>query len=414
MQPLIALQAAVDYAGANGETLRRTGGGTAESRKAQRSSTSSKPKGPQLPPAWVVRRLLGLREVWGRGYTRMVPPEIVPIEHSFRLILNKSLMVAVELGIADQLEAGPRTAEELALIVGANPDALDRMLAFLVSAGLLGRSRDGKYKNNAVSNTLRKNHPRSPRDWVLFAGADWIWDAWNQLGHSVRTGESGMVKAHGTPFFDYVSSSNPAAGSAFTRALAFYSRLQGPILAAKYDFSAVNRLCDVGGGSGTLLVEVLKVHPNVNGVLFEVPEVLAAAKENLATQGLADRCEFVGGNFLESVPTGCDHYLLQFVLHDWSDDSCATILGNLKTAMRRDGKVLVIENVLEANGRDPWTLRASDLLMLVLTGSGRERTRDEFAALFQRTGFRLARDVTLPSLAHVFELVPVDPPAARR
>lgn len=336
----------------------------------------------------------------------MVPPEIVPLEHSFRLILNKSMMVAVELGITDQLEAGPRTAEELAAVVGANPDALNRMLAFLVSAGLLGRTRDGRYKNNAVSNTLRKTHPRSPRDWVLFAGADWMWDAWNQLGHSVRTGESGMVKAHGVPFFDYVNSSNSAAGTAFTRALAFFSRLQSPIVAAKYDFSAVNRLCDVGGGSGTLLAEVLTRHPNVNGVLFEVPEVLAAAKENLAAQGLGDRCEFVGGNFLESVPTGCDHYMLQFVLHDWGDDSCATILGNVKTAMPSNGKVLVIEAVLEEDGRDPWTLRASDLLMLVLTGSGRERTRDEFAALFQRTGFRMARDVTLPSLLHVFQLVP--------
>jgi len=344
----------------------------------------------------------------------MVPPEIVPLENSFRLILNKSMMVAVELGIADQLEEGPRTAEELASIVGANPDALDRLLAFLVSAGLLGRSTDGRYKNNAVSNTLRISHPRSPRDWILFAGADWVWDAWNQLGHSVRTGESGMVKAHGMPFFEYVSSSNPAAGTAFTRALAFYSRLQGPLVAAKYDFSAVNRLCDVGGGSGTLLAEVLKAHPNVNGVLFEDPAVLAAAKENLATQGLADRCEFVGGNFLESVPTGCDHYMLQLVLHDWSDDLCATILRNVKSAMPRDGKILVIVGVLEENGRDPWTLRASDLLMLVLTGSGRERTRDEFVALFQRTGFRLARDVTLPSLAHVFELVPVDQPPRGR
>ncbi|MDQ6720129.1 MAG: acetylserotonin O-methyltransferase [Candidatus Dormibacteraeota bacterium] len=314
-------------------------------------------------------------------------------------------MVAVELGIADQLEEGPRTAEELAVIVGANPDALDRMLAFLVSAGLLGRTRDGRYKNNAVSNTLRRSHPRSPRDWVLFAGANWLWDAWNQLGHSVRTGESGMVKAHGMSFFDYVGSGNPAAGTAFTRALACFSRLQSPIVATKYDFSAVNRLCDVGGGSGTLLAEVLKANPNVVGVLFEVPQVLAAGKETLATQGLTDRCEFIAGNFLESVPTGCDHYVLQFVLHDWNADSCAAILGNVKAAMPSNGRVLVIEAVLDGNGRDPWTLRASDLLMLVLTGSGRERTRDEFAALFERSGFRLARDVTLPSLLHVFELV---------
>jgi hypothetical protein len=336
----------------------------------------------------------------------MVPPEIVPLEHSFRLILNKALMLAVELGIADELEAGPRTADQLAAAVRADPDSLDRLLAFLVSAGLMGQTRDRRYKNNAVSNTLRKSHPGSPRDWVLFAGADWLWDAWNQLGHSVRTGESGMVKAHGMSYFDYVNSSNPAAGAAFTKALAFFSRLQSPIVASKYDFSGVGRLCDVGGGSGTLLAEVLKSHPQVSGVLLELPEVLASARENLAAQGLGDRCECVAGDFLKSVPSGCDHYMMQFVLHDWNDDLCCSILTNVKTAMPKDGKILVIEAVLEDDGSDPWTLRASDLLMLVLTGSGRERTREQFAALFQTAGLHLIRDVTLPSLLHVFELAP--------
>jgi hypothetical protein len=334
----------------------------------------------------------------------MIPAELVPLEDSFRLIVTKSLTVAVELGIADALEAGPKTADELPDIVGADPDALDRLLAFLVSVGLLGRTGHGRYKNNTVSNTLRLNHPRSARDWVLFAGADWMWDAWNQLGHSVRTGESGMVKAHGVPYFEYVNSTNRAAGESFTRALAFFARLQAPIIAAKYDFSPIKRLCDVGGGSGTLLAELLTTYPRLHGVLFELPEVLIDATQNLTDMGLGDRCDFMAGTFLESVPGGCDHYLLQFVLHDWSDDVCVTILGNVKAAMPNDGRILVIEAALEDDGRDAWTLRATDLLMLVLTGSGRERTRSDFTALFRRAGLRTVSDVTLLSLLHVFEL----------
>lgn len=361
----------------------------------------------RLPPPWLVRRLFRFRNALGAAHTGMVPPELVLLERSYGLIHSKALMLAAELGIADQLEQGPQTAEQLARVVDANPDALDRMLAFLVSAGLLGRARDGRYRNNAVSNRLRRNHPQSVRDWILFTGADWVWDIWNQLGHSIRTGESGTVKAHRVPFFEYVSHLNPDAGAAFTRALAFYSRLQGPIVAAKYDFSAARRLCDVGGGSGILLAEVLKRYPNVMGLLFEVPEMLPAARETMAAQGLADRCEFVGGDFFESVPGGCDHYMMQAVIHDWDDNSCAKILGNVKSAMPAGGKLLIIESVLEPDrGRDYWTLRATDLLMLVLTGSGRERTKEQFTAVFDAAGFRLAREATLPSLAHVFELTP--------
>ncbi|MEO6795735.1 MAG: methyltransferase [Candidatus Dormibacter sp.] len=335
----------------------------------------------------------------------MVPPELMLLERSFGLVHNKVLMLAAELGIADQLEQGPKTAEELAGIVGANPDALDRMLAFLVSAGLLGRSGDGRYRNNAASDRLRRNHPESVRDWILFSGADWVWDVWNQLGHSIRTGESGTVRAHKVPFFEYVGQANPAAGSVFTEALAFFSRFHGPIVAGKYDFSAARQLCDVGGGSGILLAEVLKRYPQVKGILFEMSQMLPEARDNMAAQGLAARCEFVGGDFFQSVPGGCDHYMMQVVLHDWDDDACVRILRNVRRAMPPGAKVLVIEAVLEPGSEpDNWMLRATDLLMLVLTGSGRERTKEQFATVFETAGLGLVRDVTLPSLSHIFEL----------
>jgi len=71
----------------------------------------------------------------------MVPPELVLLERSYGLIHSKALMLAAELGIADQLEQGPQTADQLARVVDANPDALDRMLAFLGLGRPIGSSQ---------------------------------------------------------------------------------------------------------------------------------------------------------------------------------------------------------------------------------------------------------------------------------
>ncbi len=138
---------------------------------------------------------MGFRNVVARAHAGMLPPQFRLLERSFGLIDSKALTVVAELGIADQLEHGPQTAEELARAVGANSDALDRLLAYMVAAGFLGRSGRGRYRNNAASNRLRRNHPQSVRDWIIFSGADWsgmcgtIWDtrfepvraAWSRL-----------------------------------------------------------------------------------------------------------------------------------------------------------------------------------------------------------------------------------------
>lgn len=150
---------------------------------------------------------------------------------------------------------------------------------------------------------------------------------------------------------------------------------------------------------------MLKLYPEVTGILFEMPQMLPAARENMAAEGLVARCEFVSGDFFESVPADCDHYMMQLVMHDWDDEACIRILRTVRRNMPAGARVLVVEAVLEPDSeQNNGQLRASDLLMLVLTGSGRERTKAQFAAVFEASGIHLSRDVTLPSLAHVFEL----------
>jgi hypothetical protein len=359
----------------------------------------------RAPPAWIVRPALAVRGAVGWAHAHMAPPFAVVVERTSAMIEGKALAVMAELQIPDHLHAGPRTSGELAGVVGADADALDRLLAFLVACGLLGRTKDGRYQNNATSDVVRADHPESVREWVRFIGAGWQWEIWNQLHHSVMTGESGTVAAHGKPYFDYVNHVNPAAGDTFNHALTQLGAIMAPLVVDGYDFSRAERVCDVGGGGGILLAEILQRHPAARGVLFELDALHDDARKTLGERGVAERCVLMAGDFFESVPEGCDLYILQAVVHDWDDESCVTILSNVRKAMPLGARLLVIESMLDADGREKDKLtRGFDLLMLVLTGSGRERTHAQFEALFARAGLRLERDITLPSLLHVLEV----------
>jgi hypothetical protein len=154
-----------------------------------------------------------------------------------------------------------------------------------------------------------------------------------------------------------------------------------------------------------MLAEILAVHRKVRAVLFDLPSVVAQAPVALSERGVLDRVEIVGGSFFDEVPAGCDTYMMQAIIHDWDDDSCVTILSNIRRAMASGARVLVIENVLadEPSSADQFA-RSFDLVMLVTSGLGRERTKAQFVSLFARAGFRIARDITLPSQFHVLEL----------
>jgi hypothetical protein len=170
-----------------------------------------------------------------------------------------------------------------------------------------------------------------------------------------------------------------------------------------HDFSTCRRVCDVGGGTGTLLSGILAANPGLRGVLFDLPSVVAKAPPVLEGAGVADRVEVVGGDFFAAVPDGCDRYVLQAIVHDWDDESVVKILGSIRAAMAPGARVLVLEQEMPRHAG--WHLvKAIDLEMLVDTGAGRERTRQELTAVFERAGLRLAKTRALPVLT-IFELV---------
>lgn len=356
----------------------------------------------RMPPPAAVSALLAVRDRLARLYRGIVPPSVRVLEGSFGLIETKALGAAAELGVADALADGPRTATELAEALPADTDALARLLRLLVSLGYFRRVRGERWANNAASEYLRRDHPDSLRDWARFMGADWTGSIWNELPATVRTGRSGTEMAFGLPFFELMED-RPEAGALFDAAMESSSRFTAPMFAAGFDFSDVRRVCDVGGGTGALLATVLAAHPHLTGVLFDLPRVVADAGPVLAPHGVADRVEVVGGDFFTEVPAGCDCYVMQSIVHDWDDDACVQILTATRDAMPAGARVLLLEAIMPTSDV-LHPARYADLMMLVLTARGRERTRSEYEQLAARAGLRVSRVVNVVT-RDVLELV---------
>jgi ubiquinone/menaquinone biosynthesis C-methylase UbiE len=171
-----------------------------------------------------------------------------------------------------------------------------------------------------------------------------------------------------------------------------------------YDFSPFQQVVDVGGGQGLMLAAILTAHLKMRGTLFDQPKVVAGAKEVLESFGVADRCDFIGGNFFDSVPEGRDAYVMRAVIHDWEDAEAVAILKVCRRAMRDTARLLLIERLVGPPNDGPAT-KFMDLNMLVLPG-GRERTSEEYAVLFEKSGLMLTR--ILPAgRAAVIEARPV-------
>lgn len=161
-------------------------------------------------------------------------------------------------------------------------------------------------------------------------------------------------------------------------------------------------VCDVGGGTGATLEYLLTAHPHLQGVLFDLPEVVANPRPALSDGPLAERCRIVRGSFLDEVPRGADRYLLLAIVHDWDDDHAQRLLANVARAMTPSSRTIVVEGVLADRPRDDL-VQALDLLICVIA-TGRERTAAQFEALYHASGLRLGRAHALATGFVAFEL----------
>lgn len=324
-------------------------------------------------------------------------PGQVIVDLAFGYILTGALTAAAKLRIADKLENGPKSIDELAKETGVHGQSLHRVLRMLASCDVFREDEQGRFHLTPAADLLRTSVPHTLHHAALMVAQDIFWKPVGELDKVVRTGENGMVPIFGAPFFDYLES-NKEAGAIFHRGMSSLSDLENAPIAGAYDWTPFKTIVDVGGGHGGFLIEALKLAPNAKGINYDAAHVLKDARVNEQ----AGQWSCVEGDFFKNVPAG-DAYVLKRILHDWTDDVCVTILSNIRKAMNPGGRVVVVDCVIPP-GNEPHGGKVLDVLMMSAL-PGFERTEKEFAALFQRAGLKFARVIQAPALLSITEAV---------
>ncbi|MFG2121847.1 methyltransferase [Streptomyces sp. NPDC048710] len=335
--------------------------------------------------------------------TSTEPQVLGLLERALSASCAASLRAAVKLGLADALGDTPATADDLAASVGADPDALRRLLRSLTCYEVFAEDAEGRFGHTEVSRLLRTDAPDSLDQLVLWMTEPWTWELWGRLDESVRTGRDVFVDLHGREFFDHVHTAWPRSAEVFDRAMTQASKQSATAVAGVLPLDGARTVADIGGGQGFLLASLLEHHPDVRGILFDRPDVIAGADARLRAGGaLAERVRLLSGDCREEVPADVDAYVFKNIL-GMNDEDALVVLGNVMKTARPGARVIIVENLVD-DGPGQKFSTAMDLRMLLTVG-GRKHTRQGLVGLVEQAGL-VIRDVRpVNSYQHMIEAV---------
>ncbi|MEV6278911.1 methyltransferase [Nocardia sp. NPDC051832] len=305
-------------------------------------------------------------------------------EVAWGLVSTAALVTAVDLGVAQALAAGPRSAADLAAELNADPGALAQLLDALVAREIFDKNEDGAYANNALSELLRDDDPHSMTYLVRWIGHPLFWRLWPHLPGAVKAGEAQSAEVFGDDFFRYLHTHEPEAVSVFNAAMTQASTHTADAVVRALGLSGGETVADIGGGQGRLLRTVLETHPAATGYLLDLDGVVAHALPELRAGGsLADRATVLAGDCRDDIPVRADVYVLKNIL-DWDDESTLKTLANVRRNANPGARVLVVETLTD-HTPEPVVTSALDLLLL-LNVAGRKHSSHQVAELFERAG----------------------------
>jgi hypothetical protein len=283
-------------------------------------------------------------------------------------LASRVLGIVSDLGIPQALSAGPRPVAEVAREVGANEETLYRLLRALASDGVFLEEEPRVFRNSEASELLRSGWGEFAH---LFGGV--FYRALTDLDAS---GKPSFPGSFGADFWSWLKA-HPEERASFDRAMEQGKERRADGF-APVEWRGDETVVDVGGGNGSLLLELQKRQPGLRGIVVDLPETV---RDEAA---FGERIQFVEGSFFERVPEG-DVYILSTILHDWDDEPATAILRTIRAAARDDSRLLILDQIVPP-GNEPGGGKWLDLLMLALL-AGKERSETQWRELLAGGGW---------------------------
>jgi hypothetical protein len=245
---------------------------------------------------------------------------------------------AATLKIAERID-GVADVGDLAAAAGCDREALHDVLSHLASKGVFEEPSPGRF---ALNDAARE----------LFAGAAFLSldgiggrmaYAWSTLPTYVKTGRPGYADVFGLPFWEDLAA-HPEVAASFDELMGLAGHgTPDARFELRDGWDGIRTVVDVGGGTGAMLRELVKLRPQLQGVLVDLPGTVARA------EGI----DSVGQSFFDPLPPA-DLYVVRKVINDWPLEDQVRILRNCRPHVVVIGGVrpddaprrLVIETVL--------------------------------------------------------------------
>jgi 2,7-dihydroxy-5-methyl-1-naphthoate 7-O-methyltransferase len=305
--------------------------------------------------------------------------------------------VAVTLRIADHIAAGKAQIDDLAAAADCDAYVLNRVLTHLVENGVFEEPIPGRFTLNDAARQLLDPITRLSLDLEDFGGR--MAHAWSTLLPYVRTGEPAYHEIFGLPFWEDLEA-HPDIRASFDALMGPEGHgTPNPDFQITGGWESVRSVVDVGGGTGAMLAEILRMQPEICGTLVDSPRTVALSNEIFQAAGVADRTRSIGQSFFDPLPTGADLYLLKKVINNWPDREAAAVLRRCAEAARPDGRVIILNSVVPDGVPRPLTIE------MVLLG-GKHRSLTEFRELARGAKLEVTSAEQQPSGYFVVECRP--------
>jgi hypothetical protein len=339
----------------------------------------------------------------------ITPPQFRTLQIATDFLQAQSLYVVTKLSVADYLKDEVRSIEELAKLTGTHSESLCRLMRFMASFGYFEEVDPElcSFRNNKHSEILMASHARTMKDVVLHMS-----DHYENFVNLLDTVKEGAQTEKSKKYWSNLELDSTKRGI-FARAMMQITRMESEVITTDYNFAQYQRIADIGGGTGIFLSYLLRKHLHLDGLLFDLPNVIQDARSIWKTNhtDVINRVEFQGGDFFKSIPstTGdkkdIEAYIMRSVLHDWDNEACVTILKVVRAAIPRNSKLLLVEIVFDEPTDHDVVKRRSDTMMQIV--GGKERSKSQFEEILRKGGFKLSSVVPTRSHHSVVEACPI-------